>query len=268
MKKLILILLALFLITACTPEDTTDWTTGTQEDTSDTGTAGLDTEEQQDTGRYSLDDFQYGAEKIVYYTGTASESQTLISSSYTEYFINEEDSSYSQDYNFEVVRVYYGDMSLLYLTSLDGSVSLNYQKSTEEIFSGEMITEEINNGASATENPDTPRKVGQIDADGEVYFSIIGATSNFHNTCTKTITYSDGTSKTYDSSSCAFSGLNIGGGSDEQCQPSAADMALSNAGSCNYTLPAMEALQEASQIQYMTPMKIVIQHKLGQLPGH
>ncbi len=219
MRKLFIVLLAILLLTACTPEGDIDWGSGTQEDS-------------EETGKWSLDDFQPGAESIVYYTGFATEVNTLMASSYTDYFANEEDRTYSQDYTFDAVRVYYGNTSIFYLTYLHGSVSLEYFKETEEISSGDSLTKEISDSAQDSATLTTPLKMGEIDVDGEAYFNIQPKFQSFSNTCVMRTTYGDGTSETSETSSCDYEGLDIGGGSDEQCQPTTGDDALSNAGSC------------------------------------
>ena len=83
MKRLIIVLIALLLITACDVDiEDIDYGTGTQDDTADsTGSSTTDSEtDTGESGRFSLDDFQYGAERIVYYTGTATETYQIMNS--------------------------------------------------------------------------------------------------------------------------------------------------------------------------------------------
>ena len=239
MKKLLFAFILLILLTACTPESDIDNGVGTQEDdTADSTTTSDEEDTAEETGRFSLDDFPYGAEKIVYYTGFATENNIKMASSYTEYFINEEDRTYSQDYTFDVARVYYGDMSILYIFYLQGSVGLEYLKTTEQISTETTTSASISDSAQDSATLSVPVKIGQIDADGEIYFSISPKLQSFSNTCTIRNTYSDGTSTTSESSACDYEGLDIGGGSDEQCQPTTGDQALSNAGSCKLYIAA------------------------------
>lgn len=232
MKKLIIVLFAFLLITACTPEEDIDYGVGTQDDTDDTSSSTTTEDTEEETGRFSLDDFQYGAESIVYYTGTANENYQIMNSLLNDYFSEEEDSAYSQDYSFKVARVYYGDMSILYLYDLHAAVSLSYEEISEDLYNGDLTSTTIADSAQNSAILSEPRKIGQIDADGEVYFTIQPKYESFSNDCVKTTTYPDGTTDSSTSTSCDYSGIGIGGGSDEQCQPATNDNALTNPSSC------------------------------------
>lgn len=250
MKRLIfgLILVSLILLTACdmdtgTIENGTGSSGSDSDSDSGDGAAGLDDSdtgdsESTETGRWSLDDFPPGAESLVYYTGSVTERNEKMASSFTEYFANEEDWVYSQSYSFTAIRVYYGDMSMIYIDSLDGSVSLDYEESSEQLDDGNTISKSISDSDQGSSTFDSPRKIGQIDADGEVYFSVFPSGDSFSNTCNMVTTYADGTSETHESSSCGYQGLSVGGGQDQQCQPSTADMALEDAGYCKLYVSA------------------------------
>ena len=110
MKKIIIgiILISLLILTACDietiPEGTGSSGSSGDDSSGADGAAGLDDSdsgesEAAETGRWSLDDFQLGAESLVYYTGTVTERNEKMASSYTEYFANEEDSVYTQSYS-------------------------------------------------------------------------------------------------------------------------------------------------------------------------
>ena len=243
MKKIIIgiILISLLILTACDietiPEGTGSSGSSGDDSSGADGAAGLDDSdsgesEAAETGRWSLDDFQLGAESLVYYTGTVTERNEKMASSYTEYFANEEDSVYTQSYSFTAIRVYFGDMSMIYIDTLDGSVSMNLEKSTEQLDDGLTTTESITDSHQGSTVLDSPQKIGQIDADGEVYFSIFPSGDSFSNTCNKVTVYPGGASETVESSSCGFQGLEVGGGQDQDCNPPSDDMALENAGYC------------------------------------
>lgn len=187
-------------------------------------------------GAWTLDDFPPGAEKLVRYGGTATEKDVLAASHLTEYFSGEEDREYKQRYSFKAVRVFYPNFSQLYLTFLEGEVSLEYHKTEQELASGREKSESISDSDRNSKVLDKPLKMGTIKADGEVEFAIMPKFLSWSNSCTLTTKLRDGTTRTKKDSSCDYQGIDIGGGKDELCQPDTGDDVLSHAGSCKLYL--------------------------------
>jgi hypothetical protein len=115
---------------------------------------------------------------------------------------------------------------------LQVSVSLNHEEISEKLDNKQITTESISGAKQDSATLKKPLKIGDIEPDGEISFFIEPKYQKFVNTCSRITSYPDGTIETSESTSCDYSGIDIGGGSDLECNPSSADDALTDAGSC------------------------------------
>ena len=238
MKKLLLLFLVLLLISSCTPEGDIDSGVGSSDsEDSDSGVIG-DTDDEEvieEVFGFSVDDF-LGADNIVGYTGSISESDQIMESSISEYWDYEEDSLKTEEYTFSAVRVYFGDMSVFYLADLTGLHSWTYTEMQEEISSEETTITTITDSGGVAGQPDGNVKIGQVDADGEIYISVYGFYVGDHTSqAIKTITYSDGQTQTSEVNN-DFQILSFGGGSTEPCEGDSSDRSLVGPSICKIYL--------------------------------
>lgn len=249
---LIITLIACLLVVSSCSVDTTDLETDTNASGSSSsssssgsssgdGAAGIGSEddsgekEMDSYGPYDLDDF-LGATNIVPYTGEISEDYTYMKSTLSEYWGNEEDVSRSTSYNFEAIRVDFGDAgSVFYLISLDGSFSYSYESSTDDLdgdWDSETTGSYSDSFSYVATSSDTPSKIGSIDENGELSVSIFPGfyVDDLGGTFLLTTT-SGGEVETRESST-SIPGLSFGGGNDEVCGGGDGDNSISGPSTC------------------------------------
>jgi hypothetical protein len=180
--------------------------------------------------------------KSVRYVGSAIETYTFSKSCLTDDFEGETDTVYKQEYSFTGVRVWFpgAKFSFLYPKTQRGKFSFEHEEYGENRNSKAWHKETASCSDSGSVVMPEPLRMGVIKADGEARWFLPTGVAEFlpYKKCTHITTYSDGKVETRELSSGGFTGIQIGGGKDEACQPDRNDRSLAHTGSCKVYLKA------------------------------
>jgi hypothetical protein len=227
MKKIFISLLILLLIASCTSEQTKD----NQEQNILTSERSQETK-NENSNNLDISDFP-GADRIVEYSGQLSQELITMESELNEDGIRslEIDEKRIETYNFNAVRVFYDQQSILYLTNIDGTLEYNFkQTNTVSETKAEVLTA---SGETGMIKENLKFVFGTIDADGEVEFSLYADYYNnsYNRKATGTKIEFDGQMSAFEKE-IYFSQISIGGGENTECESNNLDELLDSGDYC------------------------------------